>query len=95
MSGERISFSLNKPYVAKGEVITGDQVVEFSEGGILWRGTQYRNLTFTPQSKDASFSLNDVTIGVNFHWERKETQTFEGTPESPCCHFALVAAGTD
>ena len=79
VSGEKISFSLNKPYVAKGEVITGDQVVEFSEGGILWRGTQYRNLTFTPQSKDASFSLNDVTIGVNFHWERKETQTFEGT----------------
>ena len=79
VSGEKISFSLNKPYVAKGEVITGDQVVEFSEGGILWRGTQYRNLTFTPQAEDASFSLNDVTIGVNFHWERKETQTFEGT----------------
>ena len=79
VSGERISFSLNKPYMAKGEVITGDQVVEFSDGGILWRGTQYRNLTFTPQADDASFSLNDVTIGVNFHWERKETQTFEGT----------------
>ena len=40
VSGEKISFSLNKPYVAKGEVITGDQVVEFSAGGILWRGTQ-------------------------------------------------------
>jgi len=79
VSGEKISFSLNKPYMAKGEVITGDQVVEFSDGGILWRGTQYRNLTFTPQADDASFSLNDVTIGVNFHWERKETQTFEGT----------------
>lgn len=79
VSGEKISFSLNKPYLAKGEVITGNQVVEFSEGGILWRGTQYRNLTFTPQTEDASFSLNDVTIGVNFHWERKETQTFEGT----------------
>ena len=79
VSGERISFSLNKPYMAKGEVITGNQVVEFSDGGILWRGTQYRNLTFTPQADDASFSLNDVTIGVNFHWERKETQTFEGT----------------
>ena len=24
------------------------------------------------------FSLSDVTIGVNFHWERKETQTFLG-----------------
>ena len=79
VSGDKISFSLNKPYVAKGEVITGRQVVEFSEGGIMWRGTLYRNLTFTPQTDDASFSLNDVTIGVNFHWERKETQTFEGT----------------
>ncbi len=36
-------------------------------------------LTFHPQSADASFSLSDVTIGVNFHWERKETQTFLGT----------------
>ena len=31
-----------------------------------------------PLSGDASFSLEDVTIGVNFHWERKETQTFQG-----------------
>ena len=66
-------------YVAKGEVITGPQTVEFSEGGILWRGTQYRELTFTPQAPDATFSLSDVTIGVDFHWERKETQEFEGT----------------
>ena len=79
VTADKISFTLNKPYVAKGEVITGPQTVEFSEGGILWRGTQYRNLTFTPQSDDASFELQDVTIGVNFHWERQQTQTFEGT----------------
>ena len=79
ISGEKISFVLNDPFIAKGEVITGSQTVEFLEGGILWRGTQYRELTFTPQSEKASFSLNDVTIGVNFHWERKETQVFEGT----------------
>ena len=78
VSGQKISFILNSPYIAKGEVITGSQTVEFAEGGILWRGTQYRNLTFTPQADDASFSLEDVTIGVNFHWERQETQTFEG-----------------
>jgi len=27
---------------------------------------------------NATFTLNDVTIGLNFHWERKEKQTFEG-----------------
>ncbi len=79
VSGQKIAFALNAPYMAKGECIEGEQVVEFSEGGILWRGMQYRELTFTPQSASASFSLHDVTIGVNFHWERKETQVFLGT----------------
>ena len=79
VSGQKIKFALNAPYMAKGELIEGEQTVEFSEGGILWRGMQYRELTFTPQSSTASFSLHDVTIGVNFHWERKETQVFLGT----------------
>ena len=79
VSGQKIHFSLNKPYLAKGETVIGEQEVEFSEGGVLWNGNQYSSLTFHPQSADASFSLNDVTIGVNFHWERKETQTFLGT----------------
>lgn len=79
VSGQKIEFALNAPYLAKGELIEGEQTVEFSEGGILWRGMQYRELTFMPQSPTASFSLHDVTIGVNFHWERKETQVFLGT----------------
>ena len=79
VSGAKIAFSLNKPYTAKGESIVGEQQVEFSEGGILWNGSLYRELTFHPTAADCSFSLHDVTIGVNFHWERKETQTFLGT----------------
>ena len=78
VSGEKIDFALNGEYTAKGETITGKQTVEFSEGGILWNGNQYRELHFSPKSEKASFSLFDVTIGVNFHWERKETQTFLG-----------------
>ncbi len=78
VSAQKIRFRLNKPYLAKGAEIEGEQLVEFSEGGILWNGAQYRELKFIPQSSDASFSLADVTIGVNFHWERKETQTFQG-----------------
>ena len=79
VSGQKIQFALNAPYTAKGETIEGKQTVEFSEGGILWNGNQYRELTFNPSSAEASFSLFDVTIGVNFHWERKETQVFLGT----------------
>ena len=79
MTAKSISFTLNKPFMAKGGEIIGEQTVEFSEGGILWNGNQYRELTFIPKENDASFSMKDVTIGVNFHWQRNETQTFKGT----------------
>lgn len=78
VSASIVDFSLNGKYIAKGEVITGKQHVEFSEGGILWNGNLYRELTFSPNEKGVSFSLDDVTIGINFHWQRQETQTFEG-----------------
>ena len=42
VSGQKIVFTLNKPYTAKGAAITGLQEVEFSEGAILWHGQQYR-----------------------------------------------------
>ena len=79
INGQKIVFTLNKLYEAKGERLKGQQEVEFSEGAILWNGNLYRELVFYPASPDASFSLFDVTIGLNFHWERKETQTFLGT----------------
>ncbi len=76
--GEKISFTLNGTFMAKGASISGAQEVEFSEGGIQWNGSQYRELKFVPQAKENSFSVNDVTIGVGFHWERRQTQTFQG-----------------
>ena len=36
-------------------------------------------MTFTPLEENNSFSLYDVTIGLNYHWERQETQVFSGT----------------
>ena len=79
VNAQEIHFSLNGNYLAKGETVCGDQVVTFNEGGILWNGNLYRELTFTPQEESNSFSLYDVTIGINFHWERQETQIFMGT----------------
>ncbi len=78
VSGERISFTLNGAHEAKGEHVEGEQEVSVFEGGILWQGEHYRELTFRPLASEASFSLRDVVIGVNFHWERHETQTFQG-----------------
>lgn len=79
LSAEKIVFSLNGTYTAKGETLAGTQEVLFCEGGILWNGEQYRELVFRPKSPDASFSIGNVTIGRDFHWERKQTQTFLGS----------------
>ena len=79
LSAQRIEFCLNGDYSAKGTTVTGPQVVELAEGGVLWMGQQYRDLSFVPQTSEASFRLDDVTIGVGFHWERHESQTFRGT----------------
>ncbi len=78
VSAQQISFTLNNNYFAKGEIVCGKQIVFFNEGGISWNGNLYKELTFTPQDENTSFSLYDVTIGINFHWERKETQIFNG-----------------
>ena len=43
-------------------------------GRELARGPEIRLM---PEGK-ATFTLRGVTIGINFHWERKEDQTFEG-----------------
>ena len=79
VNAQEIHFTLHGNYFAKGETVCGEQVVSFNEGGILWNGNLYRELTFTPQDEQNSFSLYDVTIGINFHWERQETQVFMGT----------------
>ena len=79
VSAKEIHFTLNGQFFAKGETVSDNQVVSFSEGGILWNENQYSELTFTPLEENNSFSLYDVTIGLNYHWERQETQVFSGT----------------
>ncbi len=79
VSGERICFALNKPYEANGTEVLGDQAASLVDGAIVWQGRRHHELRFRPTSAEASFSLKDVTIGVNFHWERQETQTFLGS----------------
>ena len=79
VNAQEIHFTLHALYHAKGTTVSGPQCVSFHEGGILWNGEVYRELTFHPLEEQASFALEDVTIGIHFHWERQETQTFLGT----------------
>ncbi len=78
MKDTAIRFCMNSPYQAKGTEVTGEQIAEYTEGGIRWKDNVYQELTFRPQEDAASFTLHGVTIGQKFHWERQESQTFSG-----------------
>ncbi len=61
----------------------GPRRATLREGKIEYDGALYDELYFGEQTPstmfaEPSFVLHNVTIGVNFHWERKETQKFAG-----------------
>ena len=65
--------------MAKGASLEGPQEVVLANGGLLWNDRVYRQLNFTPEADTASFTLQDVVIGKDFHWQRLEEQTFRGS----------------
>ncbi len=76
MSAREISFEI----LSDG---AGTRVARLREGKIEYDGALYDELFFEAQTlssmfAEPSFVLHDVTIGVGFHWERKEPQQFAG-----------------
>lgn len=77
MSGKEIEFEI----ISDG---AGRQKVLYENGRISYNGVLYDELTFDAQTMSAMFAeptfiLYGVTIGVDFHWERRQTQKFAGT----------------
>lgn len=80
LSGKEIGFSFPKEFISSdGIAICGIQQAVYRKGKICCQEKEYDELSFTPQQDTSSFfELQDVTIGINFHWERKEVQRFKG-----------------
>ncbi|WP_277132628.1 MULTISPECIES: SpoIID/LytB domain-containing protein [Bacteroides] len=80
LSGKEIQFSFPDEFISSdGIAISGIQQAVYRKGKIYWQEKEYDELSFTPQQTTSSFfELQDVTIGINFHWERKEVQRFKG-----------------
>jgi stage II sporulation protein D len=67
------TIRLNADFSAR---VADDRVVLFDNDGIeVMKGEE---ILCRPLG-GATFTLHEVTIGINFHWERKEDQTFEGS----------------
>ncbi len=83
LSGKSIKFTLKGIYSTDDvAIVTGEQEATLSDSGIaiVWNGKNYTSIEFTPTSYDGdSFELEDVVIGVDFHWQRKERQQFRGS----------------
>ena len=76
MSGKEIGFEI----ISDG---AGPRKASLREGKIEYDGALYDELYFGAQTPstmfaEPSFILHGVTIGVDFHWERKEDQKFAG-----------------
>ena len=80
VTGKEISFTLNGKYLTKeGEVITGQLKASATGNGEISLDTKkIESIELTPEDNNCSFTLHNVTIGISYHWERQEEQTFTG-----------------
>ncbi len=79
MHEPNVDFVLHGNYKVNGTDVTGAQSATLVDGKVCWNGSMYDELLFEPINVETdSFELVGVTIGVNFHWERKENQSFRG-----------------
>ncbi len=80
MNKPAITFILCGQYMHNNTIISGQHNVCISGGKIILDDTlACDEISMIPVDLDnCSFTLLDVTIGINFHWERKENQRFKG-----------------
>ena len=70
------SFDFKTPYTFGGKTYTGPHTATVKDGKILFEGEEYDEIYFQHVGEAGSFELRNVTIGVDFHWNRQETQLF-------------------
>lgn len=80
MAQSKLSFRFNTTYHIDKNSITGQANAQIRDGKIeviIGKQTFLQN-EFLFTTNDGNFSLDNVTIGVDFHWQKKEQQTFQG-----------------
>ena len=78
MAAKEIRFCLNESFTDGRSSFEGEMQVSVTGGRLNWNGILIDSLTLKPHEHGSTFTLHDVTIGIGFHWERKEEQTFSG-----------------
>lgn len=76
MSGKEIEFEILSDGAGSRKAVLREGKIEYD--GSLYNELYFEAPTLSTRFAEPSFMLRGVTIGVNFHWERKEDQTFAG-----------------
>ena len=71
-----LAFNFKTPYTFGGKTYTGAHTATVCDGKILFDGQLHDEVFFRHSGLEGSFELSNVTIGVDFHWNRQETQLF-------------------
>lgn len=75
----QIKFDLIGTFASSLPLLEKGNVVSFENGALLLNGERRdAPLHIVSQCGDSRFVLHDVVIGVGFHWQRNEDQTFVG-----------------
>lgn len=76
---EQIDFELHGLFQYNGNTISGKHTCSCSAVGLKLDDRQTQSqLLITPTSDNDFFEIHNVVIGINFHWQRQETQRFKG-----------------
>ena len=74
----QVEFELQGEFRCNGQPVTAKSRVSIEGNRLLFNGVESDEFSFVPAADDCRFVLHDVLIGVNFHWQRRENQTFKG-----------------
>ena len=82
LSAPEIRFRLDGNFYSPLQPSFSDteECVTAQEGQLVWKNSRFSELRFSPQNEESDFfTLFNVSIGIRFHWERKEAQSFRGS----------------
>lgn len=92
LSKSALEFTLYGQYKYLDTTLKGIHKAWFDAGEIIFDGKPCKEVLLEPiDPENCHFGLNDVTIGVNFHWQRTERQCFKGSLMLLCENSAITA----
>ena len=82
LSEPEVKFCLRGDFrsTVSDDIYSGNYSVSVKNGKIAFQGILFDEVIFEPIDYNASvFELEQVLIGVDFHWQRRENQQFKGS----------------